>query len=66
MQYALCFAANIAINRLMTFPPISLIGILIGIMLFRITICPLLLQAGNVAEKIEDLVLRGILQDDIL
>mgnify|MGYP006381747417 FL=1 len=50
----------------MTFPPISLIGILISIMLFRITICPLLLQAGNVAEKIEDLVLRGILQDDIL
>lgn len=50
----------------MTFPPISLIGILIGIMLFRITICPLLLQAGNVAKKIEDLVLRGILQDDIL
>lgn len=50
----------------MTFPPISLIGILIGIMPLRITILPFLLQAGNVAEKIEDLVLRGILQDDIL
>ncbi len=50
----------------MTFPPINLIGILIGIMLFRITIWPLLLLSGNVAEKIEDLVLRSILQDDIL